>query len=117
MKNEEFELIYPTLKVGTEVKIRYYTYNKNDYIDIFGKISDLYGVGMEFHNGGSHFFTIEFLGVYKVHEQFTGRNFPLLPTYQFGNASFCNLYSDRITFIKPASIRAYKIHQLRIKKG
>lgn len=113
MKSDEFLELRGDFKEGDEVKIRYYTYNRKDYIDVFGKIFTMYG---GFSKENLHL-SIEYLGTYKIHDRFTGKNFPMLRlSGGLNNEVFCHIKPCEIIFIKPASLRAYKIHQLRTKK-
>ena len=119
MTNLEFDELRDKIKEGQEVKIRYQTYNKNDYIDVFGKIISLYGRFSKAMVGcGTYYVSIEYLGTYKIHDRFTGKNHPQLRLFSgTDDESFCNMRSSQITFIKPVSIRAYKIHQLRTRNN
>jgi hypothetical protein len=118
MTKDEFIEQRDKFKEGDEVKIRYYTYNKNDYIDVFGRVFSMYGRFGKSIIGGTHYLSIEYLGTYKIHEGFVNKNLPQLNLFRgINGAQFCNIRSDQITFIKSASLRAYKIHQLRNKKG
>jgi hypothetical protein len=113
MKNQEFEEIRDKIVNDTEVLIRYYTYNKNDYIDIIGKVALLYGIGK--CDKGSYYFTIEYLGTYKTHKNFVEKNIPSLRTYLNRGKVYCNLYSNMIESIKFIPLRSIKIQQLRNK--
>jgi len=118
MKNDEFEELRNKFKVGQEVKIRYYTYNKNDYIDIIGKIVCIYSrVPMNILINGNHYVSyvsIQYIGTYKVHDNFTGKNLPQLQLFNLTNDMMCcYIMPHQIASIKPTSLRAYKIHQLR----
>lgn len=113
MKNDEFLELRAKFKEEDEVKIRYYTYNRKDYIDVFGKIFSMYGG----YGKDNLYLSILYLGTCKIHDKFTGKNFPLLRLFDLGqNEIFCHMKSSEIIFIKSASLRAYKIHQLRTKK-
>ena len=113
MTNQEFEEIRDKIVNDTEVLIRYYTYNKNDYIDIIGKVALLYGIGK--CDEGSYYFTIEYLGTYRTHKNFVEKNIPSLRLYQNRGKLYCNLYSNMVGFINFTSLRAIKIQQLRNK--
>ena len=121
MTKDEFIELRNKFKEGDEVKIRYYTYNKKDYIDVIGKVFSLYGYGYFGSGnpfmGNSQCLTMEYLGTCKYHDNFTGKNFPLLNIFYVANKMYCHVYSHQIISIKPASIRAYKIQRLKTKKG
>jgi hypothetical protein len=79
----------------------------------------MYGrFGKAIEGCGTYYVSIEYMGTYKIHDKFTGKNYPQLHLFKsLGDVLYCNMRSDQITFIKPSSIRAYKIHQIRNKKG
>ena len=117
MTNLEFEEIRNKFREGEEVKVRYYTYNKQDYIDVIGKIYNMYGIGKSILSD-THHLTILYLGIHKVHDRFTGKNHPKLRLFSMGteNEWFCHMQSCEIISITPISVRAYKIHKLKQKK-
>ena len=115
MTNQEFLEIRSNFRTGDEVMIRYYTYNKNDYIDVIGKVWNMFGHS---RYDGTYCFSFTYIGTYKYHDNFNGKNFPKLNSISFGpNAIYCEMRSNEVIFIKSASIRAFKIHQLKNRKG
>ncbi len=115
MTKEEFFDLAEKFPMDSEVKIRYYTYNKNHYMDIIGKIFSFSEA-----RDGSGCLTFTYIGVLKYHDKNNGTNIPKLGIQLFSKHSIApcsQILSSQISFIKPASLRAYKIHQIRNKKG
>ncbi len=113
MTNQEIsKLPLELFNNGAELKIRYFTYSKKDYIDIICKISNNNGL-TKLYNRGNYFFTAEYIGTYKHHDNYTVKNIPNIRTYKCDDSTFCHIFSDQIIFIIPTSVRAFKIHQIK----
>lgn len=130
MKSKEYEeLAMTVLLSGAEVKVRYFTYNKNDYIDIIGKVSSWstgkltinstkqkHNHSLYFSNdNGVYILSMEYLGIHEIHDKFTGKNIPNLVTWKRNDVLYCNMKSSQMISIKQTSIRALKIHQIKNK--
>jgi len=114
MKKREFEELIPELKDGLEIVVRYFTYNKNHYVDILGTIHNIYGVSTDFLNN-RYYFTIIFDDIIGYAGDFNEKTYPDLKTYPYNDKEYCNLYSDKIIFIKKSALRSYKIKQIKEK--
>ena len=112
MTNLKFFETIKNIEISDEIKIRYYTYNKNDYIDIIGIFSDVYGDSRKIYGGGL-FLVIEYIGTYKYHNNFKEKNIPKLRLFNANNKQYCYISSQQVLFVEPASIRAYKINKIR----
>jgi hypothetical protein len=113
MTNQEISnLPLELFNKDSELKIRYFTYSKKDYIDIICRISNDNGL-TKLYNRGNYFFTAEYIGTYKYHDNFNTKNIPNLRTFRCDDLMYCHIFSDQIISIVPTSIRAFKIHQIR----
>jgi len=100
---------YPT---NTEIKIRYFTYNRNEYIDILGKFLTKRILR---HDNYAGFFAIEFIEICNIHGNFKEKNIPNLQYHKINDKLYCDIKYQNIIFIKPTSIRAYKINKINEK--
>ena len=126
MTKQEFYDTIDTLEVDQEVKVRYYTYNRKEYIDIIGILRDKYDRSDRIMYKGHWKFALkndmpllilELIQVIKFHDNYKEKNYPKLQTFFQDNKTYGSIYSSNIVFIKPASIRAHKIQQLKNRKG
>ena len=95
MKNVEFKESIKNLKYNDQVKIRYFTYNKNKYIDIIGWVTN----NIHTSDPNNYFLTIKF-----------GK---ILNDTNTLKISLFHVRSDQIIFIKPFSYRSYKIKKIK----
>ena len=126
MTIQEFYDTINSLELDQEIKVRYYTYNRKEYIDIIGILRDKYDRGdRNMYKGHWKFalkndmplLILELIQVVKFHDNYKEKNYPKLQTFFQDGKNYGSINSSNIIFIKPASIRAYKIHQLKNKKG
>lgn len=105
MKKVEFENIKDSLIIGNEYLIRYFTYNKNDYIDIIVKYLS--------NTGGFFpgvFIRISEINMLRYHDNYTGKNEPQIDSIRDG---YTYLKVSNILFMRPGSFRAEKIKQIK----
>jgi hypothetical protein len=126
MTKQEFYDTIDTLELDQEVKVRYYTYNRKDYIDIIGILRDKYDRSdYSMYKGHWKFalkndmplLIVEFIQIVKFHDNYKEKNYPKLQTFFQDGKNYGSIKSSNIISIKPSSIRAHKIQQLRNKKG
>jgi hypothetical protein len=124
MKNDKFLESMKDLKMDQEVLVRYFSYDIKEYIDILGRLSILMnlpirllqmGEGMYYKNHfkGDYTFTLEYIETYGTHAGFTGDNVPKLGIFTNNGKTYCNVCSSNVVFVKPISLRAYKIQKLK----
>jgi len=117
MKKREFENIMDELVDGLEIVIRYFTYNKNEYVDILGTVDNIYGIGLDPYFEHRYYFTIMVNDILNYADGFDENTYPDLKTFKNQDKEFLNVYSDHAIFIKKANLRAYKLNKLKNKMG
>jgi len=111
MKKIDFENIKDELTFGKEVLIRYFTYSKKEYVDIIGKVFSNNSFTLNGYN--NYFITIQYIDILKYHNNFNGINIPNIPMFNLSSGNYFNASSNNMIFIKPFSIRSYKINKIK----
>lgn len=124
MRKQEFYDTINSLEIDQEVKVRYYTYNRKEYIDVIGILRDVYD-RMDRHPIKGHpkyiykndvpTLVLELIEIVKVHDNYKDNNFPKMRGFIQDGKNYGYFGSSNIVFINQISLRAYKIHQLRNK--
>ena len=112
MKRKEFEEIKDELVDGLDVVIRYFTYNKNHYIDILGTINNIYGFSVDM-TARRYSFSILFYDIINYAGDFNENTYPNLDIFSFQDKDYYNLYSDKIIWIRKSCLRSYKLKKLK----
>ena len=113
MKKKEFEEIKNELVDGLDVVVRYFTYNKNHYVDILGTISHIYGFIRESIYGNYYTFTIKYDSIINYAGDFNENTYPNLETFFLKDDEYLHIHSNEVLFIRKACLRSYKLNKIK----
>jgi hypothetical protein len=114
MKKIEFEQIKDQLVDGLDVVVRFFTFNKSHYIDVLGKITDLYPI--QYDTTYKYYrFTIIYEDTLGFSSGFDEKTYPKIKTFfnDNRNTEYLHIYSNSLIFVEIACLRSYKLNKIK----